>query len=208
MDPRAALVRAAHRLREMECLPASDGNLSARSGPSLFWISPSGVEKGRIAADDFVLLDASGQTIEGRGKPSSEWPMHWAIYCQRNEVNSILHAHPPFLTAFAAAHRVPDLAILAEAHLAIGEIHLVPYAAPGSASLGREIVAKSTRAGIYMLENHGAVAVGREVDEALHRLERAEFLARVSLLTEKIGGAVPLSEAEVVRLRQRRQGEI
>jgi L-fuculose-phosphate aldolase len=166
------------------------------------------MEKGRIALEDFVLLDASGQTVEGRGKPSSEWPMHWAIYGHRDEVNSILHAHPPYLTAFAAAHRVPDMTILAEAQLAIGEIHLVPYAAPGSASLGREIVAKSTRAGVYLLENHGVVAVGREVDEALHRLERAEFLARVSLLSEKIGGAVPLGEPELAGLRERRQGDL
>jgi len=205
MDPRAALVHAAHRLREMECLPASDGNLSVRAGPNLFWISPSGIEKGRIVIEDLVLLDSSGQVLEGRGKPSSEWPMHWAIYNHRVEVNSILHAHPPYLTAFAAAHRVPDTAILAEAQLAIGEIHLVPYAAPGSASLGREIVAKSTRAGVYLLENHGAVAVGREVEEALHRLERAEFLARVNLLADKLGGAMPLSETEVIRLQQRRR---
>jgi len=203
-DPRNALVEAAHRLHEMGCLPASDGNFSARAERSLFWISTSGIEKGSISVDDFVLIDDAGHTVEGNGKPSSEWFLHLAIYQHRDEVNSILHAHPPYLSAFAAAHKVPDSAILAEAELAIGGICLVPYAAPGTANLATEVVTCVTPCGIYLLENHGAVAVGRETAHALHRLERAEFLARVSLLAERIGGAVPLSRAQVAELRERR----
>lgn len=201
-DPRAALVRAAQRLNEIGGLPASDGNLSARSGPGLFWISPSGIEKREIAIDDFVMIDDSGRVMDGHGRPSSEWPMHLAIYRQRAEVNCILHAHPPYLTAFAVAHKVPNPAILAEAALMVGDICLVPYALPGSSSLGREVVARGSSPGMYLLENHGAVAVGSAVGEALHRFERAEFLAHVSLLTEKTDGAVPLSEAQLAELRR------
>jgi L-fuculose-phosphate aldolase len=191
-DPRAALVRAAHKLYETGCLPATDGNFSARTESNRFWISTSGAEKGQIAVADFVLIDASGQIVEGEGKPSSEWQMHSAIYEQRLEVNTILHAHPPNLTAFAAAHKVPDLAILAEAVLTISEIRLIPYAAPGTSELGRELAARASRPGVYLLENHGAVALGSDVGDTLHRLERAEFLARVTLLAERIGGTVPL----------------
>lgn len=202
-DPRAALVQAARHLDEMGSLPASDGNLSAKVGPQLYWISPSGKEKGQIAVDDFVLIDGSGRTVSGHGKPSSEWPMHLTIYRQRPEVHGILHAHPLHLTAFAAAHEVPDTAILAEAQLAIGGICLVPYAPPGSVFLGSEMIISCANPGVYLLENHGAVAVGRTVVEALHRMERAEFLAQVSLLSEKIGKAVPLSQQQISELHNR-----
>jgi len=201
-DPRAALVGAAQRLNEIGGLPASDGNLSARGGRGLFWISLSGVEKRKIGAGDFVLIDNSGRVVDGYGRPSSEWPMHLAIYRQRAEVNCILHAHPPHLTAFAAAHKVPNPAILVEAALNVDDICLVPYAPPGSDSLGREIVASSSSSGVYLLENHGAVAVGKAVSEALHRFERAEFLAQVSLLAEKIDGVIPVSEARLADLRR------
>lgn len=202
-DPRAALVHAARRLSEIGGLPASDGNLSARVGPRLFWISPSGIEKRGITPDVFLLIDDSGCVTEGEGRPSSEWPMHVALYGERREVNCILHAHPPNLTAFAAAHRVPETSILAEAEAMIGEICLVPYARPGSASLGKEIIACGASPSLYLLENHGAVAVGGEVEEALHRMERAEFLAQVSLLAEKLDGAIPLSETQLAELRRR-----
>lgn len=202
-DPRTALVRAVRRLDEIGGLPASDGNLSARVGPRLFWISRSGSEKRGITPDDFLLIDDSGRVTKGNGKPSSEWPMHMALYGERREVNCILHAHPPGLTAFAAAHRVPKTSILAEAEAMIGEICLVPYARPGSTSLGKEIIACGASPSIYLLENHGAVAVGSEVEEALHRMERAEFLAQVSLLAEKLNGAIPLSETQLADLRRR-----
>ena len=201
-DTRIALVKAARRLHEIGGFPATDGNLSARGGPCLFWISRSGVEKGTIAEDAFVLIDVSGGKVDGYIKPSSEWPMHLAIYHKREDICAILHAHTPYLTAFAAARKIPDTAILAEAELAIGGICLVPYAPPGSAFLGKEMVISCATPGVYLLENHGAVAVGKTVVEALHRMERAEFLARVMLLSEKIGGGIPLSEAQIHQLRQ------
>lgn len=201
-DPRAALIRAARRLNEIGGLPASDGNLSTRVGPRLFWISPSGIEKRGIAAEDFVLLDDSGRVMDGHRKPSSEWPMHVAIYGQREEINCILHAHPPYLTAFAAARKVPSTSILAEAQGAIGDICLVPYAPPGSPFLGREMIVSCANPGVYLLENHGAVAVGETVSEALHRVERAEFLAQVSLLSDKLNGAIPLTEAQLANLQR------
>jgi L-fuculose-phosphate aldolase len=204
-DPRKALVEAAQRLHEMGCLPASDGNLSARAEDNLIWISPSGVEKRKLTIDDFIRIDDTGHAVNSGANPSSEWHLHLAIYQHRAEVNSILHAHPPYLTAFAAAHQMPNSALLAEAELAIGEICLVPYAPPGSAALGEQVVACMKKCGIYLLENHGVVAVGSDTTQALHRLERAEFLASVSILAQSIGGALPLTAAQVAELRKRRR---
>ncbi|MBU1706970.1 class II aldolase/adducin family protein, partial [bacterium] len=88
------------------------------------------------------------------------------------------------------------------AELMIGGICLVPYAPPGSASLAEQIVFCGGNSDVYLLENHGAVAVGKTTEEALHRMERAEFLAKVMLLAEKIGGGIPLSKAQLQQLQQ------
>ena len=202
MDQRAKLVHAARRLSEIGGFTATDGNLSARVSSNVFWISPAGVEKGSIVEADFVHIDEHGQKLSGEGEPSTEWAVHLALYRMRDDTNAVLHTHTPYLTTFAAAHRIPDTAILAEAGLAIGGICSVPYAPPGSASLAEQITHCGGNSGVYLLENHGAVAVGKTVMEALHRMERAEFLAKVSLLAEKIGGGVSLSNAQLEQLQQ------
>ena len=202
MEPRAELVRAARRLHEIRGFTASDGNLSARISSNSFWISPAGMEKGGIVEDDFIKIDENGRKLSGQGEPSTEWAVHLAIYRERKEIECILHAHTPHLTAFAAARKLPDTALLAEAELAIGGICLVPYAPPGSRALAERMISTGKNPGIYLLENHGTIAVGKTVEEALHRLERAEFLANVALLSEKIGGGIPLSKAQLRQLQQ------
>ncbi len=202
MEQRAELVRAARQLYEIGGFTATDGNLSARISSTSFWISPTGAEKGGIVEDDFVQIDEKGRKLSGSGEPSTEWAVHLAIYRKREDIGAILHAHTPHLTAFAAAHKIPDTAILAEAELMIGGICLVPYAPPGSASLAEQIIFCGLNSGVYLLENHGAVAVGKTTEEALHRMERAEFLAKVMLLAEKIGGGIPLSKAQLQQLQQ------
>ena len=199
---RAELIRAAKRLDEIGGFVATDGNLSARISSNSFWISPAGVEKRGILKDDFIQIDENGRKLSGQGEPSTEWAVHLAIYREREDICAILHTHTPHLTAFAAARKIPDTAILAEAELAIGRICLVPYAPPGSASLAEQIIFCGGNPGVYLLENHGAIAIGKTAKEALHRMERAEFLAKVTLLAEKIGGGIPLSKAQLQQLQQ------
>ena len=202
MEQRAELVHAARRLDEIGGFTATDGNLSARISSNSFWISPAGVEKGEIVEDDFVQIDENGRKLSGQGEPSSEWAVHLAVYREREDICAILHTHTPHLTAFAAAHKIPDTALLAEAEFAIGGICLVPYALPSSTALAEQIIFCGGNPGVYLLENHGAIAVGKTAKEALHRMERAEFLAKVTLLAEKLGGGIPLSKSQLQQLQQ------
>jgi ribulose-5-phosphate 4-epimerase/fuculose-1-phosphate aldolase len=96
--------------------------------------------------------------------------------------------------------------LLTEACAFVGPIALVDYRPPGSEELARAVLAAGTDAGVYLLSNHGAVAVGVSVREALHRLERAEFLAHVEWLAAALGGGVPLS-ADEIRKQQRERGD-
>ncbi|MBU0690890.1 class II aldolase/adducin family protein [bacterium] len=188
------LLRAAKVLADFDCLPATDGNFSARLARQQILITRSGIEKRTLTEAGFVTADLSDESPAG---VSSEWPMHKIIYLGRSDVNCILHVHSPGLTAFAAAHKLPDMSILTEAAMAIGEIALVPYAQPGSEEMGLKLLDASSTASVYLLSNHGALSVGGTVTEALHRLERAEFLARVELSAAAIGGGVPLPQQDL-----------
>jgi len=202
-DPMLELLHAARVLDRAGFLPASDGNLSARGDDGRVFITRSDVEKRALTEDGFVALSLDCESSPGA---SSEWPMHRALYRARPDVRSVLHVHSPFLTAFACAHRIPSVNLLAESCASVGPIVLVDYRPPGSEELAQALLSAGANAGVYLLANHGAVAVGAKVREALHRLERAEFLAHVEWLAAALGGGLPLS-ADVIRELQRGRGD-
>ncbi len=191
------LLRAAARLTEMGFLPATDGNLSVRLDNDRVLLTASGIEKREL--DESALIELALESND-HGRASSEWSMHRELYRQRPDVRAVLHVHSPFLTTFAAAHRIPSVTLLAESLAELGELALVPFCKPGSRELAESLLKNSPRASVYLLSNHGAVAVGASVREALHRLERAEFLARIEWQCRALGGGVPLSEAQIADL--------
>jgi L-fuculose-phosphate aldolase len=185
------LIAAARALASWGCFPATDGNMSARVTNEKSLVTKCGTAKANLRASDFVLQDLRGEKGQG---VSTEWPMHRALFLARPEINCVLHAHAPFLTAYAVAHRVPNRRLLSEAQLVLGEIILVPYAPPGSEQLAQSLIHASKAAAVYLLANHGAVAVGKSVQETRFVLERAESLARIECLSEMLGGGRLLPE--------------
>jgi L-fuculose-phosphate aldolase len=196
------LLHAAEVLGRAGFLPASDGNLSARNEDGQVFITRSRIEKRALSEADFVLLDLDEESAPG---VSSEWPMHRALYRARRDLRCILHVHSLHLTAFACARRVPNVNLLAETCSELGTVALVDYCLPGSEKLAQALLSASAGASVYLLANHGAVAVGASVREALHRLERAEFLAHVEWLAKVLGGGVALSNDDVRQLQRGRE---
>jgi L-fuculose-phosphate aldolase len=86
----------------------------------------------------------------------------------------------------------------------VGPIVLVDYRPPGSEELAQALLSANANTGVYLLANHGAVAVGASVRKALYRLERAEFLAHVEWLAVALGGGVPLNAASIRELQRGR----
>lgn len=185
------LLEAVAELERKDFWPATDGNVSLRVAADCMLISPSGIEKHKMTAADLIRCDFA----DPPGGVSSEWRMHRTLYRERADVGCVLHAHSPYLTAFAAAHRVPSRDLLAEMLQAVGEIVCVPFVPPGTEALGAALIQKGPRAAVYLLANHGVVAVGADPRAARHRLERAELAAQVEILAAQLGGGVPLNPA-------------
>jgi L-fuculose-phosphate aldolase len=165
----------------------SGGNLSLVDEEGTLWITPAGVDKGNLTGEDVVCLRANG-TVAGTRRPSSELPFHRAIYARRPDLRAVLHAHPPALVAFSIAHRVPDTTVLPRVHALCGPVGSAPYALTGSEELGERIAATFARGcDAALLENHGVVTGGRDLLEALHRLESLEICARVLLNAHRLG---------------------
>lgn len=205
---RSAIVRACRRLDAKGLVAGAEGNVSARTGSAAL-VTPAGAVKGEVRPGDLVRVALPGGAVLGRGRPSSELPMHLAIYAARPDVGAVVHAHPPAATGFAVARMAMPVGALAELAGVIGPVPLVAYRDPGSAALARAVAAAlsrrgAARANACLLANHGVVAVGDSVAQALSRIESVEQAARILATAHILGGVTELGPVAVKRLHRSR----
>ena len=195
---------AAHGL-----IAGRDGNLSVRLGANRVLVTPSGLIKSLLEPADMVEVDLAGKPLRrGARKPTSELDLHLRILRQRPDVEAVVHAHPPAATGFAVAGEEIPGNLLPELIFVVGPVPLVPFGMPGTAELGDRIVPhlKDRRNQALLLANHGAVTMGRTLDEAWIRMESLEHAARIITAARAVGEPKPLTAQVVERLQRERDG--
>lgn len=194
LSPREQLVAIMHRIYANGMTTLSGGNLSIRDDNGDVWITPAGIDKGKLTPNDIMCVRADGTTL-GPHRPSTELPFHRAIYRLRPDLRAIVHAHPPALVSFSIVRQVPDTRIVPQANRVCGPVGYAPYAPPGSEALGEQIASAFANGyDIIILENHGAAAAGRTLLEAFHRLETLDFCARTHLRARTLGEVTLLAD--------------
>lgn len=199
----ADLVFFGRMLHERHYLSGTDGNLSIRRPFGNILITPSGVSKHLMRAEDVIVVDKNGQKIGGGpGMPSTEMRMHLVIYSMRPDVGAVVHAHPCTATAFACVGMDLSQSTCSELVLSLGKIPLAPYAPPGSSCLGEALRPYISDYDAILMESHGVVAYGSDIERAYLNMETAEHCARITLVAHLLGGRTTLSEEESCRLRE------
>ncbi len=192
---RAALVQAARRAYAEKLFSGTSGNLSVRFGGGML-ITPTAVRYEVLRPEDLVSMDLDGAVLEGSLAPSSEWRLHAGLYARFPEIGAIVHTHSPCATAFAAARKpIPECLIEMRFFLG-GEVPCAGYAKPGTAQVADRCAGVLKGRSGCLMANHGAVAVGRDLDEAILRAEYIEDAAKITLLSMGIGGPVLLPNDE------------
>ena len=192
------------RIYRYRMTTTSGGNLSIREPGGDVWITPARVDKGALRREDIVLVRADG-TVEGVRKPSSELPLHQAIYRKRPDVRGIVHAHPVALVAFSLVHEVPDTRLFHQSWHVCGQGGFAAYELPGSEALGRTVANTfSSGADCVILENHGVVTVGNDLQQAFRRFETFEFTGKIIIKARLLGREVHYLSDEEIAVVQRR----
>lgn len=197
LHPREQLISIMNRIYQTGMTTLSGGNLSIREDNGDMWITPAGIDKGKLTPKDIVCVHQDG-SVDGSHHPSSEYPFHRAIYACRPDLNAIVHAHPPALVSFSIARRIPETNIIPQANRICGAVGYAPYALPGSEMLG-ENIARTFAEGfnLVLLENHGVVTGGADLLEAFQRLETLDFCARTLLQAQTLGPISGLNDAQL-----------
>jgi len=178
----------------------TEGNVSGRAADGTVLMTPSGYNKGDVTVEMLMRLDMDGNVVEGEFTPTSEKFMHLEFYKQRPKAMGVAHGHPIFSTAFAAAGVDLPHGILPELVAVIGQIATVPYGRPSSAKLAKALAPYVKRHNVFLLQNHGATAVGASVRDAYHRLQVAEAYAKTVWAAQSLGGVKPMTMAQIADL--------
>ena len=196
-------LKAAKLLYRRFLVNTYEGNVSVRLGDTIL-ITPSAVCKEELEEDDLVEVDlASGETLrakEGR-VASSETKMHLCVY-RNSAAQAVVHAHPPFATAYAVAAKPIETRAYPEMRVLYDRLPVCRYGRPGTEAVNADVPEALKTHDVFLLSNHGLVACGPSAMVAAHRLEGVESIAKVLTLAQLHGGESPLPRAELDALQE------
>lgn len=181
------LVKFCHKVYEKEFVSAYDGNLSLRTNKNTILITRSAVCKGEVTPKDILEIDLNGNLISGQGKITTEVKIHLLAYQSRDEINAVVHTHPPFATAFAAIGESIDRPVFPEVILSLGKIPLCKYGTPSTNELPDSMKPHIDYAWAMLLENHGAVTFGKNIEDAYYKTEKLEHAAKTLFIARTLG---------------------
>ncbi|WP_405897129.1 class II aldolase/adducin family protein [Streptomyces sp. NBC_00727] len=191
-----AVVATARRTAAEGLVVGTSGNVSLRIGDTVL-VTPSGVPYERLRPEDLTGVDPEGNQILGTLAPTSELPLHLAIY-RNTGARAVVHTHAVHATAVSTlVTEVPPVHYAAA--MLGGTVRVAPYARYGTPELaGNMLAALRDRTGC-LLANHGTVTCGATLDEAYDRTAQLEWLCRVWLTASSVPGRTPalLSEDQL-----------
>ena len=195
------------RIYNRGMVAANDGNISVKLSDNEFLCTPTGVSKGFMTPEYICKVDAEGNVLQANGnfKPSSEIKMHMRVYKCRPDVNSVVHAHPSYATAFAIAGIPLTAPIMPEAVIALGCVPIAEYGTPSTNEIPDAVEKYLPYYDAVLLENHGALSYSVDLLSAYHKMESLEFYAELLYKARQLGGPKELSKEQVQRLYEIRR---
>ena len=184
---RLSIIETGRRMINARLTTGTGGNLSLFNRQAgLIAIKPSGVPYQTMQPEDIVILNPAGEKVDGRLKPSSESKFHLAIYQARPDVSAILHSHQVHATTIAC------LGIeLPAVHYLVGysgdKVPLAPYATFGTQDLSDNILSVLGNYNACLLENHGLITLGTDLNQAFDIAEELELVAQIYIQARSMG---------------------
>jgi len=174
---RESVVDACRELAASGLVLGSAGNVSARLG-DLVLVTPTGARLATVSAEDLAVVGLEGTLVDGPLLPTSELPLHLAVYRNFDAARAVVHTHPPMATAVACV--ADELPCIHYTLLTLGgAIRVAPYATFGTMELADTVVEALQGRTAALLGGHGAVTYGEDVEAASAATELLEWACGV-----------------------------
>ena len=194
------LISVCHKVYEKRFVSANDGNISVITSENTILITRSGICKGDITKKDILEFDFNGKHLKGEGKITTEFKLHLYAYSKRKEVNAVVHCHPVYATAFSLLGEELVKHYFPEVILTLGKVHLCKYATPSTKDLPLSLDPHIDYGWAFLLQNHGALTLGKNLDDAYYKMEKLEHSAETIFKARQLGTPHELSPDDVRRL--------
>ena len=208
-NEREQLLKIAQKLIATGLNKGTAGNASVRCEGG-FLVTPSGMAVEDMSASSMIKMQFDGsyeaEKIQPNIKPSSEWRFHCDILKSRPEINAVIHTHSMFATTLACLHKdIPPFHYMI-AVTGADTIRCAPYALFGSQALSDNALAALIDRKACLLANHGMIALGRDLGDALAVTIEVENLCEQYWRALQLGEPHILSEAEMREVFQQFKG--
>ena len=203
---REAVCCIAKMMYGREFIGGPSGTISARLEEDRFLFTPSVPFKQLLEPEQLIIVDGDGRKVGPDAgpaedlQPTSETPMHLAVYRARPDVGGVVHAHPSYCVALTAAGKPIRPHVLTEAMLFVGDVGMAEYATPTTAELGKKVAAVVVDHDCVVLPYHGVIVAGSDVWKAYAKLEVLEQAAQINCLVNQMGGEKPLEREHVAAM--------
>lgn len=193
---RHAIAEAARKMADLGLVTGTAGNISVRlthdDGRDLMAVTPASTPYGTMTADDIVVTDFEVEPVEGDRAPSSESLLHVGIYQRRPDAGAVVHTHSIYSSVLAVAG-IDLPPVIDEVVVYVGgTIRVSRYGFPGTEELADNVCeALGSNKGAF-IANHGAVAVGRSLDEALDICLLVERASQIYVMASSLGQVTPI----------------
>ena len=205
-DKRDAIVDYSKLVYEKGWVANHEGNLSTRISDNQYLATPTSFSKRDVTERDLIVVDEEGALIRGFRRPFSEFALHKIVYQTRSDVGAVIHAHPPHSTAFSIVGRGLERPVLCEQVVSIGPtVPLVPFAVPKTDFFTASLVPFLEKFDVLILENHGVISCGVDLEQAFLRLEYCESLAKIQAIAAPLGNIRYLTWNEIQPLLDSRK---
>mgnify|MGYP001027094501 FL=1 len=178
------------RLYDRQLTTASGGNISLRINDDLFCITPSALDKGMLTFEDIAVVTMEGKNLTPRLPLSIETEMHRLSLIARPDCRAIVHAHPTYTSAFTAITKdgkcAIDTTMIAESFYILEKPVMVQYRLMGTVNLAEQVAIKAFDHSVLLLENHGAVTLGKSLLEAFDKMELLERAAQMTTIATQM----------------------
>jgi len=199
---KAEIIKSGLQLLSEGLVSRTFGNVSIRLDDTFMLITPSGRRYDDLNADDIVKVNYFTHNYEGSIKPSSEYKLHAEIYKVRKEINAVIHTHQQNASTIAAAHKTLPAILDDQAQLIGPDVLVAKYAHSSSSELVKNVVEALKDRMAALIANHGAVCIGRNIDEAFVVSQILEKACKAYIEASFIGGAKSLDKFDAKKMHE------
>jgi len=198
---KSSLVAAAQTLLRDGLVEGTRGNLSVRVDGDRAVLTPSSLPYETMTPEDLVVTDLEGNVLDGERSPTSEKALHLACMRAHDDIGAVIHSHAKYSTMFAVTHQ-PIPCVIEEFDVYVGgEVPVADYRLTGSDELAEEVARHVGERGAVLMANHGLLAVGRDLADAIKVTSLVERTAEILWGARALGEIVPLPDSTLERFR-------